>query len=50
LLKVLPGEGIGIEAEAFRFIFSFAILYFVAGLIILGFVREPKKQEETPGA
>ncbi len=28
------------EATAYQFIFSFAIVYFIAGLIILGFVRE----------
>jgi MFS family permease len=47
LIKVMPGEGMAPEAEAFRIIFSFAILYFIAGLIVLSFVREPQKKAET---
>jgi MFS-type transporter involved in bile tolerance (Atg22 family) len=49
LLPILPGGGMAAEAEAYRFIFSFAILYFIAGLIVLGFVHEPGKQETAAG-
>ncbi len=42
LLTVLPGTPMAAEAEAFRIVFSFAIIYFILGLIVLGFVREPK--------
>ncbi len=49
LLKVIPGQGMAAEAEAYRFIFSFAILFFIAGLVVLGFVHEPGKQEAAAG-
>lgn len=45
LVTMLPGGPAAAEAEAFRFVFSFAILYFIAGLIVLGYVREPAKTD-----
>lgn len=47
LITMLPGGPAAAEAEAFRIVFSFAIIYFIAGLIVLGYVREPAKKDAT---
>jgi hypothetical protein len=42
-------EGMAAEATAYQLIFTFSIIYFVMGLVILGFVREhrPGLEEEA---
>jgi MFS-type transporter involved in bile tolerance (Atg22 family) len=47
LVSVLPGGALGAEAQTYRIIFAFAILYFVLGLIVLGYVKEPKGEGEA---
>jgi len=36
----LMKSGMAAEATAYQLIFTFSIIYFVVGLVILGFVRE----------
>jgi MFS family permease len=47
LIPILPGGAMSAEAQAYRIIFAFAIIYFVLGLIVLAYVKEPKVDGEA---